>query len=83
VHGRVAIFGVKRAIRDGRYGAGHSVVAMRLIMRSLLQGAWQNGFRLIDMGWILEDNRVRKIPEQYGAVLTKRYRIFERDCATR
>jgi hypothetical protein len=79
-HARVAVFGVKRAIRDRSYGAGDSVLAMRLIMRSLLQGAWRHGFRVIDMGWILEDNRVRKIPEQYGAVLTKRYRIYERTC---
>jgi hypothetical protein len=80
LHGRVILFGVRREIRNSGYGAGHSVLAMRLIMRSLLQGAWQNGFRLIDMGWILEDNRVRKIPEQYGASVTKRYRIYERHC---
>jgi hypothetical protein len=81
-HGRVAIFGVKRAVRDGRLSAANSVLVMRLIMRSLLHGAWRRGFRLIDMGWILEDNRVRKIPEQYGAVVSKRYRIYERPCAT-
>jgi hypothetical protein len=81
VHGRVILFGVRRDIRDGRYRAGDSVLVMRLLMRSLLHGAWRNGFRLIDMGWILEDNRVRKIPEQYGAALTTRYRIYERSCA--
>jgi hypothetical protein len=80
VHGRVILFGVRRDIRDGRYRAADSVLVMRLIMRSLLHGAWSNGFRLIDMGWILEDNRVRKIPEQYGAAATTRYRIYERSC---
>lgn len=80
VHGRFILFGVRRNIREGRGGAGHSVLVMRLITRSLLQGAWRYGFRHVDMGWILEDNPVRKIAEQSGAVLTRRYGIYERPC---
>ena len=50
-----------------------------LLYHTAFQNFLSRGYRMCEMGWILEDNdMMNRAIMRIGAVATKRYRVFER-----
>jgi GNAT superfamily N-acetyltransferase len=49
-----------------------------LLLRETLGAIRRLGYRRVELGWILEENRVtRRLAERWGARVVKRYRMYE------
>jgi GNAT superfamily N-acetyltransferase len=49
-----------------------------LLLRKAFEAIRQLGYRRVELGWILEENRVtRRLAERWGARVVKRYRMYE------
>jgi GNAT superfamily N-acetyltransferase len=73
--GRVVLMGVR-----GRYHHGPRGPALAMaLMNAVREAARRRGITELELSWILEDNvRVLHLVEGLGAVVSKRYRIYEK-----
>ena len=71
--GRMPLMGMKSAWQKNRYG----VTAMTYLCDELFNAAEANGFRWLELGWVLESNTsLIQITEQVKAEPYKRYRMY-------
>ncbi len=76
--GRVALMGVRMALRNSPLGAA---LAM-MVIDKLREHGTALGYHYAELGWILETNTVtRRIIEQSGGREYKTYRLYARDIA--
>ncbi|MGE0658213.1 MAG: dATP pyrophosphohydrolase [Reyranellaceae bacterium] len=76
--GRVALMGVRMALRNSPLGAA---LAM-MVIDKLREHGTALGYHYAELGWILETNTVtRRIIEQSGGREYKTYRLYARDLA--
>ncbi len=76
--GRVILMGIRKSQRQTLLGAAIAY----LLVEALLEPALRHGMRWMELSWILEDNhRIRGIIEGLGAVIDKRYRIYQKTLA--
>ena len=74
--GRLPLMGMRRSHQKTRAG----VSAMTLMCEELFAAAARNGFRKLELGWVLESNTALiQITEQVGAEPYKRYRMYGRE----
>lgn len=72
---RVALMGIAPALQKTALGAAVAFLMIRNTRAALVE----NGYRWVEMSWILEDNKgMRRIIEALGSDPYKRYRIYER-----
>jgi hypothetical protein len=73
---RVPLMGVRKEYHFSSLGPS---IAIALIT-TLNEASVARGVRMAETSWILEDNHgMRKIMEHIGGVVSKRYRMFEKD----
>jgi len=74
--GRVALMGVRQKYQNTRYGPALAY----MIINGVMEAGKARGLERVEMSWILEHNHgVRNIIESVGGVITKRYRMYEKD----
>ncbi|MEM6439127.1 MAG: dATP pyrophosphohydrolase [Pseudomonadota bacterium] len=72
---RVPLMGIRPQVADTMAG---KILAYQLIY-ALEERYKERGFRVLELGWLLEDNRgVRRVVESMGAAVAKVHRIYER-----
>ena len=72
---RVALMGIAPDLQKSALGAAVAFLMIRNTRAALVA----NGYRWVEMSWILEDNKgMRRIIEALGSDPYKRYRIYER-----
>jgi hypothetical protein len=72
---RIALMGVRQEFQHTRLGPA---LAFSLI-RALHEPAVSRGLKRVEASWILENNQgMRKIMEQVGGVVSKRYRMYHK-----
>jgi hypothetical protein len=75
---RVALMGVKQKFHHTRLGPALAYA----VINGGLPAALANGVSHCEMSWILEDNvGMRSIIESLGGVVSKRYRVYDKDLA--
>ena len=71
--GRLPLMGLKSAWQKNRYG----VTAMTYLCDELFNAAEANGFRWLELGWVLESNSsLIQITQQVKSEAYKRYRMY-------
>ncbi len=72
---RIALMGVRQEFQNTRLGPALAFS----IMRALYEPGVKRGVKRIEASWILEKNQgMRKIMEQVGGDITKRYRMYQK-----
>ncbi len=73
--GRIALMGVRREFQHTRLGPALAYSVMQALHGPILS----RGLQRVEASWILEQNQgMRKIMEQVGGVVTKRYRMYQK-----
>lgn len=73
--GRIALMGVRRELQHTRLGPALAYSVMQALHGPILS----RGLQRVEASWILEENQgMRKIMEQVGAVVTRRYRMYQK-----
>jgi hypothetical protein len=68
--------GVRRRYQGSLLGAALAL----MVISPIHEKARRQGFAEVDMSWILEQNQgMRKIIDEVGGKLYKRYRIYQKD----
>lgn len=76
--GRIPLMGVRKKHQKTRLGPALAF----LTIRALEEPAMKRDMEKIEMSWILEQNQAtRNIIEKVGGVVTKRYRLYQKDLA--
>jgi hypothetical protein len=76
--GRIPLMGVRKKHQHTRLGPALAF----LTIRALEKPAMKREMEKIEMSWILEQNQAtRNIIEKVGGVITKRYRLYQKDLA--
>jgi len=73
---RTALMGVRQRYQRGPFGSALAFSVISAWRAALVR----RGIQRIELSWILEDNRgMRSLVENIGAVVYKRYRIYEKE----
>lgn len=73
--GRLALMGVRRKYWSTPIGA----ITALMINETAQKSGFAHTVETAELSWILDSNqRIKAVIEQYGGVVTKRYRIFEK-----
>jgi hypothetical protein len=73
---RVALMGVRQKYQNTRFGPALAY----MIINAVMEAGKAKGLERVEMSWILDHNHgVRNIIESVGGVITKRYRMYEKD----
>ncbi len=73
---RVALMGVRQKYQNTRFGPALAY----MIIEAVMEAGKTRGLERVEMSWILDHNHgVRNIIESVGGVITKRYRMYEKD----
>jgi hypothetical protein len=73
---RVPLMGVRREYHHSTMGPSMAIA----LIEEARQAAIKRGVKMVETSWILEDNDgMRKIMEHIGGVISKRYRMFEKE----
>jgi len=73
---RIPLMGVRRRYQGSLLGAALAL----MVISPIHEKARRQGFAEVDMSWILEQNQgMRKIIDEVGGKLYKRYRIYQKD----
>ncbi len=73
---RVALMGVRQKYQNTRFGPALAY----MIINGVMEAGKAKGLERVEMSWILDHNRgVRNIIESVGGLITKRYRMYEKD----
>lgn len=73
--GRIALMGVRQEFQHTRLGSALAFSVMRALHGPIIS----RGLNRVEASWILEQNQaMRKIMEQVGGVVTKRYRMYQK-----
>jgi len=73
--GRIALMGVRREFQHTRLGPALAYSVMQALHGPIIS----RGLQHVEASWILEENQgMRKIMEQVGVVVTKRYRMYQK-----
>ncbi len=73
--GRIALMGVRQEFQHTRLGSALAFSVMRALHGPIIS----RGLNRVEASWILEHNQaMRKIMEQVGGVVTKRYRMYHK-----
>jgi len=73
---RIPLMGVRRRYQGSLLGAALAL----MVISPIHEKARRQGFAEVDMSWILEQNQgMRKIIDEVGGRLYKRYRIYQKD----
>jgi hypothetical protein len=68
--------GVRQKYQNTRFGPALAY----MIIDAVMEAGKARGLERVEMSWILDHNHgVRNIIESVGGVITKRYRMFEKD----
>jgi GNAT superfamily N-acetyltransferase len=72
---RVPLMGVRKAYHSTLLGSA----LVQLLFKSLHQGLVSQGFKRLEMSWILDDNMpMRRLLEDLGGEAYRTYRLFEK-----
>jgi GNAT superfamily N-acetyltransferase len=73
--GRVPLMGVRKKYQNTRLGPALAF----LVIDAVKEGVIRRGIRDLEMSWVLDDNAgMRSVLEAAGAVISKRYRIYQK-----
>jgi hypothetical protein len=73
--GRMPLMGVRKKYQGSMTGAALSFAVIDAVRNAQVPA----GVQMVELSWILEDNlRARHVIEQFGGVVYKTYRIYER-----
>jgi hypothetical protein len=73
---RVVLMGVRQKYQNTRYGPALAY----MIINGVMEAGKAKGLERVEMSWILEHNHgVRNIIESVGGLITKRYRMYEKE----
>jgi hypothetical protein len=73
---RVALMGVRQKYQNTRFGPALAY----MIINAVMEAGKARGLERVEMSWILEHNHgVRSIIESIGGLITKRYRMYEKE----
>lgn len=73
---RVVLMGVRQKYQNTRFGPALAY----MIINEVMEAGKSKGLERVEMSWILEHNHgVRNIIESVGGLITKRYRMYEKD----
>jgi GNAT superfamily N-acetyltransferase len=76
--GRVPLMGVRKKHQHTRLGPALAFLTIRALEKPVMKREMEK----IEMSWILEQNQAtRNIIEKVGGVVTKRYRLYQKDLA--
>jgi len=76
ISARVALMGVRRKYQNTRFGPALAY----MIINAVMEAGKAKGLERVEMSWILDHNHgVRNIIESVGGLVTKRYRMYEKD----
>ena len=73
---RVALMGVRQKYQNTRFGPALAY----MIINEVMEAGKARGLERVEMSWILDHNHgVRNIIESVGGLITKRYRMYEKE----
>lgn len=74
--GRVALMGVRQKYQNTRFGPALAY----MVIKEVMDAGLARGLERVELSWVLDHNRAtRNIIESVGGVVTKRYRMYEKD----